>query len=425
MRFLLLLLLALLPFASSIAQSSTPSSVTELQAQYRLLLDLQATDQISATTFDSRAAQLQQIAEERFNLSLEGLAIEQAVTAQRVNWLASALYLAAALLVFLLLGPLLRKLWKPLRALFRTIWHLDIIRQLYRGLVQLAKLLWEPLSYVILIACLWVYPNEWLLLLASFALGSLISYSVYSRRKQAAVLSGESIDQEHIDYYQEQQRYNQRAGTLSSWLVTLVWAGLAYYFDHAWVGFMAVAAFISSMGFAMVLWPGAIGIGFKRYDKVFVLRLTGIMLVLTVLAWLIFYTEYIPFLSALRQPLRVYEVGLLSLVPLVYFLGLGYTAFFVYGRKTAVYQQILARIFAFSMGYLTVALGLLYGIGSLFWIGLFFMTWFAVDLYFELVFRKIDVVWSGLVLAGLLGGAGYWLKNNLSTVLEFAVGLGW
>lgn len=404
MRFYCLLLLALLPFVYSFSPASEPSTVAELQAQYRLLVDLQGAQQISPEVFATRAKHLQEVAQTRFNLSLEGLAMEQALTAQRVNWLASALYIAAALLVFMLLGPLLRKLWKPFRYLFLQIWHLDIIRQLYKGLKRLFILLWEPLAYVGLIACLVLYPAEWLVVLATFALGSLISYSVFSRRKK-----------------KKEQAY----GNLASWLITIVWASLAYYFDNAWIGFMSVAAFVSSMGFVMVMWTRSIGIGFKEYSKPFILRLTASMFVLMVLAWLIFYTEYLPFLTALRQPLRVYEVGMLSLVPLVYFLGLGYTAFFAYGRKEAIYKQVLARVLAFGTGYLTVAAGLLYGIGSLFWIGLFFMFWFTVDLYFELVYRRIDVVWSGLVLALCLGGVGYWLQRNLSLVLEFAVGLGW
>lgn len=404
MRFYWLLLLALLPFLYSFSPDSAPTTVAELQAQYRLLVDLQEQQEITPAVFEARAASLQTIANERFNLSLEGLAMEQALTAQRVNWIASALYVVAALLVFLLLGPLLRKLWKPLRHFFRQLWHLEFIRKLAALLKQLILLLWEPLAYVALVACLVLYPAEWLVVLAAFALGSLISYSVYSRRKK-----------------EQEQTY----GNLASWMITVVWAGLGYYFDNAWIGFMAVGAFISSMGFVMVMWTRTIGIGFKEYTPLFILRLTGIMFVITLLAWLIFHTEYVPALTALRQPLRVYEVGLLSLVPLVYFLGLGYTAFFTFGRKAAVYKQVLARVVAFGAGYLTVGAGLLYGIGSLFWIGLFFMLWFTVDLYFEVIYRKIDVVWSGLVLALCLGGVAYWLRANLSVVLEFAVGLGW
>lgn len=404
MRFSYLLFLTLLPFLYSFSPTNEPTTVAELQAQYRLLVDLKEQQEIAPAVFETRAAQLQTIASERFNLSLEGLAMEQALTAQRVNWIASALYVAAALLVFLLLGPLLRKLWKPFSYFLRQFWHLEFIKKMVHLLRQLVVLLWEPLAYVGLLTCITLYPAEWLVVLATFALGSLISYSVYARRGE-----------------KQEQTY----GNLASWIITVVWAGLGYYFDNAWIGFMAVGAFISSMGFVMVMWTRTIGIGFKEYTPLFILRLTGIMLVIMVLAWLIFHTDYVPALTALRQPLRVYEVGLLSLVPLVYFLGLGYTAFFTFGRKAAVYKQVLARVVAFGAGYLTVAIGLLYGIGSLFWIGLFFMLWFTVDLYFEVIYRKIDVVWSGLVLALCLGGAAYWLRANLSLVLEFAVGLGW
>ncbi|MFK7796348.1 MAG: hypothetical protein AB8E82_02765 [Aureispira sp.] len=384
--------------------ASDPSTVEELQAQYRLLIDLQEAEQISPVVFEERAAYLKNMAQEEFNLSLDGLELKQAATVQRVNWVVSALYVAAAALGFVFFMPFLLLLLKPFRRILTKIWHMEAVRRLYALLKRLFILCWEPASYVILVASLWLLPTEWMITLVALFLGSLISYSVYSRRDKTS---------------------KEKAGNLASWIITVVWGVLAYYFDNAWIGFMAVGAFISSMGFVMVMWPGVIGIGFKKISKVFILRLTGIMFVIMVIAVLIFQTTYIPWLTALRQPLRVYEVGLLSLVPLVYFLGLGYTAFFAYGRKEAIYKQVLARAIAFTTGYLSVAAGLFYGVGSLFWIGLFFMLWFTADLYFIMIYKRINVVFSGMILALCLGVAAYWLQNNLSLVLEFSAQLGW
>jgi hypothetical protein len=427
MRLYYFLLFALLPFLFSFSPNSEPSSVAEIQAQYRLLVDLHEQEQISPAVFDERATYLQALAKERFDLSLEGLAMEQVVTVQRINWIATALYVGAALLVFVLLGPLLRKLWRPLRRFFRHLWALDWVRKALDTLARIVQLLWEPLAYAVLIACLVFYPYEWLLVFAAFALGSLISYSCMSRAYTHKDLPNAQPDDTESTpaSYERERKSLLRMGRLASWLVTFVWVGLAYYFDHAWIGFMAVAAFVSSMGFVLMLWPHTIGLGFKQHEASYILPTTIFMLLLTVVSVLIFHTDYLPALSQLRISLRMYEVGLLSLVPLVYFLGLGYTAFFTFGRKAALYKQVLARALAFIIGYLSVAAGLLYGVGSLFWIGLFFMVWFTADLYFELVYRKIDVVWSGLVLAGVLGAGGWWLNNNLSTVLEFAAKLGW
>lgn len=404
MRLHCLLLLVFIPFLYSFSPASDPSTVEALQAQYRLLIDLQEAEQISPVVFEERAVHLKNIAQEQFNLSLDGLELQQAATVQRVNWVVSALYVAAAALGFIFLMPFLLLLLKPFRRILTQIWHMEAVRRLYALLKRLFILCWEPASYVILVASLWLLPTEWMITLVALLLGSLISYSVYSRRDKTS---------------------KEKAGNLASWIITIVWGALAYYFDNAWIGFMAVGAFISSMGFVMVMWPGVIGIGFKKISKVFILRLTGIMLVIMVLAVLTFQTTYIPWLTALRQPLRVYEVGLLSLVPLVYFLGLGYTAFFAYGRKEVIYKQVLARAIAFVTGYLSVAAGLFYGVGSLFWIGLFFMLWFTADLYFVVIYQRINVVFSGMILALCLGAAAYWLQNNLDLVLEFAVQLGW
>ena len=406
MRFYCLLLFALLPFLFSFSPTSDPTTVAELQAQYRLLVDLQTTQEISATVFETRATHLQEIAQARFNLSLDNMGMEQASTVQRVNWLVSALYVAAAVLALLFLMPFVLLLLKPFRKLILQFWHLRHVQQLVKTLKRWFLLLWEPLTYLGLIAALVFYPVEWMVLFVSFAFGSLISYSVYSRRDKNA-------------------KKSKQNNTLASWIITIIWAVIAYYFDNAWIGFMATGAFISSMGFVLFMWPGFIVIGFKEYKNTFILRLTAIMFVIMTLAVLIFHTEYVPFLTALRQSLRVYEVGLLSLVPLVYFLGLGYSAFFIYGRKAPIYKQVLARVISFTIGYLTLTAGLLYGIGSLFWVGLFFMLWFTADLYFELVYRKINIVFSGIILALCLGAAGNWLQNNLSLVLEFSTKLGW
>ena len=404
MRLYYFLLLVFIPFIYSFSPASDPSTVEELQAQYRLLVDLQEAKQISPVVFEERTAHLQTLAQEQFNLSLDNLEMKQAATVQRVSWVVSALYVAAAILGFVFLMPFIVLLLKPFRRIIAEIWHLEAVRKLYAFLKKLFILCWEPASYIILVTGLWKFPTEWMVTLVALLLGSLISYSVYSRRGKTP---------------------KEKAGNLASWIITIVWGALAYYFDNAWIGFMAVGAFISSMGFVMLMWPGVIGIGFKKTSKAFILRLTSIMFVIMAIAVLIFQTNYIPLLTTLRQPLRVYEVGLLSLVPLVYFLGLGYTAFFAYGRKEALYKQVLARVIAFATGYLSVATGLFYGVGSLFWIGLFFMLWFTADLYFEVVYKRINVVFSGMILALCLGIAAYWLQNNLSLVLEFSAQLGW
>lgn len=399
MKYFLFVLLLILPLAS-FADDYEPKDVSELQAQYNLLVDLRNDKEISESTFREKTEYLKQLATDKFHINIEGLRLQQMVPAQKIDWIGSAFYVISALLVLLLLAPLLRKLVKPLAKLVKRIATFFAKNKVFQLIVhyslQFIYRTWEILSYLILGFLLYYFNNEFIVLQVSFLSGSLVSFSIYSRRNK-----------------EKRELYSN----IASWSLTILWATIAYLFDNGFVGFMTVASFISSIGFAMFMFPGMVGIGFKKNNAPFVLRLTAITFFLSLFSWLLFYTNYITALAPLKDAMRPFEVGMVSLIPLVYFLGLGYMTFFLYRNKLGL--KILCELIALVSGLFVLTIALLYGIGSMFWIGLLFMTWNAIDKYHELVYKRVDFVWAGLILAGILGGTGYLIKSNIALIMQY------
>ena len=394
MKYLFLFVFICIPIFS-FAQNYEPKDVSELRAQYNLLVDLRNDKAISESVFETKTTELKQLATEKLNVNLDGLELKQVVPAQRIDWIGSALYIVSAILVFALLVPLMAKFRKPIIALIRFMINNEFFKNLARLSVKFVVKTWEYFAYATLLLALYYFDNEYVVLLVSFTSGSLISYSILSRRNQEdKKLSANSI----------------------SWILTILWAAIAYFYDNGFVGFLSVASFVSSSGFVMIMFPGVIGIGFKKTRADYVLRLTGIALVLSLFSWLLFYTNYIPALASLKEQMKVFEVGMVSLIPLVYFCGLGYLTFFWYRRH--LWIKIVSELIALGSGVFVLTVALLYGIASMFWIGLFFMTWDAIDKYHELIYKRVDFVWAGLIFAAILGAFGYHIKNNMVTIMN-------
>lgn len=393
MKYFIFVLLLLVSNLTT-AQNYEPKDVSEIQAQYNLLVDLKNEQAITESIFETKSNELKRLASEKFHVNLEGLDLKKIVPVQRINWIGSALYVISALLIFVLLSPLLAKLKKPFIALFKLVFDNEFFKSLVRLIFKFFIKIWEPASYIILAVNIYFINNEYIVLLTSFLSGTLLSYSILSRQiKDESPTSGNSV----------------------SFSLTILWGIIAYFHDNSFVGFMSVAAFISSIGFAMLMFPGMVAIGFEKNNSKFVLRLTGITFLLSLLSWLVFYTDYSPIFSILKTHLRVFEVGMVSLIPLVYFLGLGYMTFFLY--RDTLWKKIICEITALISGIFVLTIALLYGIGSMFWIGLIFMTWDAIDKYHELVYKRVDFVWAGLILAAILATLGYFIKSNMTTIM--------
>lgn len=378
------------------ADNYEPKDVTELQAQYNLLIDLRNEESISEAIFEEKTAYLEQLASNKFQVDIEGLELQQIVPAQRIDWIGSAFYVISALLLLIVLGPLLVLIFRPIVKLFKVLVDKKIVKVILRAISNFIEKTWEGFAYLCLCLLFYFNPNEYAVLVASIALGPLVIYSFYHRkRKKRAVL------------------YN----TLTSSVLTILWGLIAYFYNHSFVGFLAVSSFISSIGFSFYMDSNLIMFGFKKDNTPFVLRLTILTFFLTILSWLIFYTNYIPILAALQPHLRVFEVGMTSLIPMVAFLGISYINYIYSFKKNPIKKTLTEGITLIAaLSVLTIAL--VYGIGSMFWIGLLFTIWFSCDKFYWLVYRQMDFVWFGLILAALLAGAGYFIKTNLPMIME-------
>lgn len=393
----LLLFIFLCSSLSLLADNYEPKDVTELQAQYNLLIDLRNEENISEEVFELKTNYLEQLATEKFQVDIKGLELQQIVPAQRIDWIGSAFYVVSALLLLVIIGPLLAILLRPFVKLIRAFIDNKTVQKILKAITTFIKKTWEGFAYIGLFATLYFFHNEYAVLVSSFALGSLISYSIYLRKGKTKA-----------SVYR----------TIGSWTLTILWAVIAYLYNNGFVGFLTVGSFISSLGFYFFMNSGLIVLGFKENNTSFVLRLTLITFVLTILSWLIFYTNYIPALSSLKTHLRVFETGLVSLVPLVAFMGVFYMDFIYKFSKNPI-KKVLLELTALIASLSVLVISLVYGIGSMFWIGLLFTIWNFCDKFYWFVYKKVDFVWAGLIVAALLAGAGYFIKTNLPMIMEY------
>ncbi len=381
------------------AEEYVPKDVSEIRAQYALLQGMQQAGEISPDTFARRSQALIVLAEKEHDIKLEENELAQITSIERFDWLGSTLYVLSAILVLVLLGPLVKKISRPfmryLHALIYFFRNNHIIRYLARKLLAFIEWSWEFFAYLILALALYFFGHEYVVLLVSFLLGTLVSLSVFTRVKESL---------------------RERFSKITSVILTMLWGGIAVYFANELVGFMAVAAFVTSIGFIIVFSPRTIGIGFSECSESYILSLTRFTFVLTLFTWLLFYTDYIPALASAKDIMRVFRVGMTSLIPLTYFVGLGYLSFVVsHSSKTTA---IIRELVSLASGISILIISLFYNIPNMFWIGLFFMAWDLVDKYYTYIYKRMEFVWAGLILAIFLGVSGYLLKANIDAVMD-------
>ena len=379
------------------ANSYEPEDVSAIRAQYNLLVELKNGEEISDDVFNARTNSLKDLAQNKFNICLESLDLQQIVPAQKIDWLGSAMYVISSILVTILVVPFFLKFKIHIKVIllkiYQAIINNKVLVALARSFVSFIKRFWEHLSYLILFTVLYFFRNEYVVLLVSLLLGSLVSYSILIRNKNLKK-----------DNYVKIVSYCQ----------TLIWGGMAYLFNNGFIGFLAVASFVSSLGFVVTMSPRLLSIGFLKDDRASIAKLTAITFLLSIFSWLLFYTSYIPQLDIIRNQVGAFRVGMVSFVPMVFFVGLGYMTFFLYKRDYVV--RLFLELNALVLGGGVLLIAFMYEINSMFWIGAFFMTWDIIDKYYELVYKKVDWVWFGFSLAAVLGGGGYLIKSNIASI---------
>ena len=362
MRFVFILLI-FLPFISQAAEYR-PDSAAELRAQYQLLLELKAEAAVTDAVFNEKSENLKQQAYSRFQISLEDMPVASA-TEQRIDSFTSALYSISALLLLALIAKIMSHFPAGLN---------------------------ETLVYVASSLTLLVFRQEYTVLVAGFSLAAVLAYSINSRMEDSG-----------------------KARQWTGWLLMLVLGILAWCFDNSIFGVASVIALVYSLGFVMLITPGMIAVGVEDTRISVVLRLAVTCLVLTLLAWLIFYTTWLPDLLPLKQRIQAFELGMLTVLPLAYFTALGYLSFFL--LKSRFWLRFTAELLALVSGLSVIILALLYQLDTMFLVGTVFMLWNFMDKFYQLVYKRVSFTTACTLFAVIFGGSAAIIKSNMAVIM--------
>ncbi|MEH8018940.1 hypothetical protein MN202_16985 [Rheinheimera muenzenbergensis] len=250
----------------------------------------------------------------------------------------------------------------------------------------------EALVYVASAVTLLVFHQEYVVLVAGFSLAGVLAYSVNSRIEDSG-----------------------KARRWTGWLLMLVLGILAWCFNNSVFGVSSVVAFVYSLGFVMLITPGMIAVGVNEARIAVVLRLAFACLLLTLLAWLIFYTTWLPALIPVRQTLHAFELGMLTVLPLAYFTALGYLSFFL--LKSRFWLRFIAELAALISGLAVIIIALLYQLDTMFWVGAVFMLWNLMDKFHELVYKRVSFTAACTLFAVIFGGSAAIIKSNMAVVM--------
>ena len=387
-HFILFVLMVTIPSLGLAAQYEV-SSKDELQAQYQLLLELKAENAVSENVFTEKSTFLHQQAQTNFHFDLDSGTYTSDIpignahqiskqpspisdTEQRIDSFTTALYAISALLLLALIGKVMS---------------------------HFPPLLNELLIYGASIISLIFFHYEYWLLVAGFSLGSIVSYSVLSRI---------SDDKEEAKWV--------------GWPLAITFAALALIFDNSIFGFCSVLALLSTFGFMILVAPGRVTVGSQDERVAQSVYLTALSFTLTLLAWLVFYTDWFAPLLELRQPLQSFELGMLTLLPLAYFSGISQLSFFLLKEKP--WLRFSAELIGLISEIAVVTIALLYKLDTMFWIAALFLMWNFLDKFYRLIYKHVSYVSACTLFALFFAGISALIKSNIDVIMPYLEFLG-
>ena len=192
--------------------------------------------------------------------------------------------------------------------------------------------------------------------------------------------------------------WDSAAGRFSfySGALCAVWSIAAVAYGSSLIGFIAVGAFVSMLGFSVLVMPLCYCIGFK--DDEAVVRATtaaGIMVG--------FYTAFHATGVVVPDILELFRPGGMWIGTFVYFLGLLIMASKFYSKDV---QYVCAQLLMIASGIAAISIGTIYQIPTLQRIGGTLFYLYAIEKYFEIPWGETSWAWITLIFSGLLyGGA--------------------
>lgn len=188
--------------------------------------------------------------------------------------------------------------------------------------------------------------------------------------------------------------------TLYCSLLFIAWSAAAVYYSSTLLGFIAVAAFVSALGFSIIVTPLCYFIGFKDDEAIVRGTLAGGTMVGI-------YTLIATTGIVVPTYLEIFRTGVMWIGTFVYFIGLLIMASKYYSKD---FQYLFMQALMIASGVLAIGVGSLYEIATLQRIGGTLFYLYVIEKYFEIPWGKGSWAWVTLLFSGLLY-AGAWFAS--------------
>jgi len=421
-RILLIILLSLFSLFAGAQERYQAETLEEVQAQARLLKELRQSASISQDSYDKENQRLKERAYELTHgqFPKELTEAENIVQTQRFDWLSTGLMVVSALIGLAVFFPLLKKLYFKFRfylVLLRRfirryfLWLPKLLDFVLKHLGRLVKKLVEAYRKVL----------EWLRN-APHIVQELVAYSISISllfwlesiyflipvMLLMTVYLSQSIDRYVCKF---KSKHFANAFLLAA---SIFWSICAFYFESSIIGFIAVGFINAFLGFSIGIYPGWVEFGFARHTQSYIFRTSLISLAMLLTGWLVFYSHLLP--NTIGMQVYMFSAGLYFFVPLTFYVGILVISGMWFEDKKYYFGY---NVYAVLSGFSVLLLAYLYSMGFLFWIGAIFMVWFVSSKYYEIIWKRYDVVYAATGVAIALGGSGYYIQNNLPEIVRF------
>jgi hypothetical protein len=205
-------------------------------------------------------------------------------------------------------------------------------------------------------------------------------------------------------YFKDRSR-NELGFKILSIVLALVWGATAIHINSHFIGFMAVSAMISFLGFSFSVIPGIVSIGFREDDLI--PRVTFASGAIFGLHILLMIT------GSTAQSFEVFREGMSGLGAFVFYLGLLIMSskWYNYSNREIgglwrfridLRKYLLLQIPILVAGVFALWFGSVYQAPSLLSIGGTFFCLYIIEKYYEIPWKGIGYAWSTLGLGLML-----------------------
>lgn len=203
-------------------------------------------------------------------------------------------------------------------------------------------------------------------------------------------------------------------GSIVSAVLTVVLAFAAMSHSNVWLGFMAVMALESFLGFSVIVTPMCYCVGFDKDDNIVRATCSSFVLLLIGLGIKQFH------LADSTPALQVFEAGLLFMGSLVFFIGMLIITTKWYrssnGRSGAAHYTIL-NVLMIAAIFASIFFGQTYGVSVLRGMAVAFLIFWVLDKSIEIAVTARSVALGFLLGGGALYGASWFCMNHTEYLL--------